>query len=150
MRVIVSGSRSWDRPEPLWTVLDIIAEEAAKVGDDEMVVVHGAAFPRRRNPDGRFPLESADYLADLWCRRGGHPLPVRADRWPADWTANKKTAGLARNRQMVDAGADVVLAFHRDNSPGTRHCIGVAERAGLPVQVFQYAELAEGAADASP
>lgn len=140
-RLLVTGSRHWDRPDVIWESLDRIAAELAAAGDDELVVVHGACFPSKRGPDGRFPLESADYLADLWCRRAGHPLKVRAERHPAKWKQLGKRAGRIRNASMVELGADLVLAFLRDDSTGTTGCIELAERAGLTPHVLDYADL---------
>jgi hypothetical protein len=42
---------------------------------------------------------------------------------------------------MVDLGADLVLAFLRDNSRGTTGCIELAERAGLTPHVVDYDSL---------
>lgn len=142
MRVLITGSRNWNRPDVIWSCLDILARELAEAGETELLVVHGAAFPKRRDPvTGLFPLESADYLADMWCRRGGRPLPIHVERHPANWRAHRKRAGLLRNQKMVQLGADVVLAFHRDGSPGTAQCVELAERAEIPVQVIDYADL---------
>jgi hypothetical protein len=141
MRLIVTGSRTWDRPDAVWGALDILAHELAAAGETELVVVHGACFPTKRGPDGKFPLESADYLADLWCRRDGHPLKVRAERHPAKWRQYRKRAGYLRNKAMVDLGADLVLAFLRDDSAGTTGCIELAEAAGLTPHVLDYADL---------
>lgn len=141
MRVLVTGSRNWDRPDVIWSSLDHIARETAAIGDDELVVVHGACFPTRRDADGRWPLESADYLADLWCRRSDHPLRVRAERHPARWRQLGKRAGYERNKLMVSLGAHLVLAFLRDESPGTTGCIELAERAGLTVRPLIYEAL---------
>jgi hypothetical protein len=140
MRVIVTGSREWDKPETVWGCLDIIAKEAAAVGDREMVVVHGACFPKR-DKAGDMPLKSADYLAYLWARRMGQPLRVRHEPHPAKWGANRRAAGILRNRQMGKLGADVCLAFLRDGSPGTTDMIRVAEEHEIPTQVIDYAEV---------
>lgn len=56
MRILVSGSRSWSRPDVVAECLTILAREAAAAGDTEFVVVHGAA------PFG------ADAQADAWIR----------------------------------------------------------------------------------
>jgi hypothetical protein len=141
MRLLVTGSRDWDKPEVVWGALDIIAKETAAIGDS-LTVVHGACFPKHRGPDGRFPLVSADYLADLWCRRE-QPLPVAVERHPARWRELGKRAGYVRNLAMVQLGADLVLAFLRNDSPGTTGCIDLAERAGITVQVLDYDSLPE-------
>lgn len=141
-RVLVTGSRDWDCPDVVWGRLDRVATEAAQVGERELVVVHGACFPRRDPVMRELPLRSADYLADLWCRRRDHhPLPVRVEQHPANWRTHGRAAGPIRNQAMADLGADACLAFVRGNSPGTTGMIRIAERAGIPVQVVDYADL---------
>lgn len=129
MRVLVTGSRSWDRQDVIEACLDIIAAEAAAEGVERLVVVHGCA-------------QGADMFADRWTRRPGHPLEVRAERHPADWTKGKG-AGHARNRRMIQAGADVCLAFIRDASSGATRCAEWAERAGIHVERLEYGSLPE-------
>lgn len=46
-------------------------------------------------------------------------------------------AGLYRNQEMVDLGADVVLAFQRNGSRGTQDCMDRARRAGLTVVLVE-------------
>jgi hypothetical protein len=130
MRVLVTGSRTWDRPDVIEACLDIIANEAAAIGEQRLVVVHGAAL-------------GADTIADGWVRRGGHPLDVTAERHPARWSAEGRVAGLNRNRRMVERGADVCLAFVRDGSRGATHCARIAEEAEIPVQRLDYEDLPE-------
>lgn len=51
---------------------------------------------------------------------------------PADWSWGNG-AGMHRNQEMVDLGADVCLAFIRGKSSGTRDCADKAAKAGIPV-----------------
>lgn len=157
MRLIVSGSRSWNRPDAVWGCLDILAAECAAAGDAELLVVHGAAYPRERH--GVRPDTSADWLAHLWCERGDHPLTVVEIPCPAAWRycaedckpGHRKRnrngawycplAGHRRNEAMAEAGADLLLAFWRNGSAGTRHMIRAAEAAGIPVKTIDYADL---------
>lgn len=86
-----------------------------------MVVIHGGA-------------KGADAMADHWAsivQRMG--LPVKVESHNADWDRHGKAAGPIRNQEMVDAGADVCLAFPLGESRGTRHCMKAAEQAGIPV-----------------
>ncbi len=46
------------------------------------------------------------------------------------------TAGHRRNQRMVEAGADIVLAFWRDHSSGTKNCLDLAKAAGLPIDPY--------------
>jgi hypothetical protein len=57
-------------------------------------------------------------------------IPVRCFR--ADWHAYGRAAGPIRNRAMLDAGADQVLAFAWMAGPGTKDCAAEARRRGIP------------------
>ena len=130
MRVLVAGSRNFDRPDVVAGCLSILASEAVKAGDTELVVVHGCA-------------DGADAHADEWVRTGEHPweLNVTAERHPANWSKYGKAAGFKRNAEMVHAGADVALVFWRDESRGAGHTIRLAEEAEIPTQIVRYEDL---------
>lgn len=137
MRVLVTGSRTWEAAAVVYSVLDILAKEAAAVGDDEFVVVHGAC------PQG------ADKIADGWVRNNSAPLPVKPDRFPAFWRQEGNGAGYKRNARMVEAGADLCLAFiapcakptcrrpKPHGSHGAAHCADLAERSEITVRRFE-------------
>lgn len=116
-RVLFTGSRDWGE--------DSIAERAelkfalSKVFEPGAVLVSGVC------PTG------ADYLAEqFWTACGG-----TVDPFPADWSQGRK-AGPQRNQGMVDKGADVCLAFIRNNSRGATGCADMAEKAGIPTYRF--------------
>lgn len=136
MRVLVTSSRSWDRPDVVWSCLDIVAREAFEAGDEKVTVVHGAC------PTG------GDQHADAWGRltrqRPAWPFEawsIQVERHPADWQTHGRRAGFVRNQHMVSLGADLVLGFLRGDSRGTGHCLELAERAGLTVRVLRYEDL---------
>lgn len=124
---MITASRSWDRPEAIWAVLDIIASNAAAVGETQLTVVHGCA-------------KGGDTHADEWVRKGEHPLQVTAERHPPDWSTHGKRAGFVRNATMVHGSADICLAFIRSASKGASGTADLAERAGITVQRFEYIE----------
>jgi len=57
---------------------------------------------------------------------------------PAIWRLHGKAAGPIRNRQMLDMGPELVIAFHHDyqNSKGTKDCVEEAKRRGIPVEII--------------
>jgi hypothetical protein len=116
-RVLVTGSRTWRRPDRINAVLDQILEIVGP-----FVLVHGDC------PNG------PDALADDWA--GRHPEVV-VERHPADWKMGKQ-AGFWRNQHMVNLGADLCIGFMRNNSPGTLHCTTAAICAGIKTRVYRY------------
>lgn len=143
VRVLVTGSRAWDDRKAIEDALldawhDAVQTVSPEVG---VVVVHGDC------PAG------ADAIAKQWATDNG----LSHEPHPADWSEpcpdnclsrpHRKTsrkhgeycplAGHRRNQRMVDLGADLVLAFHRNNSRGTGDCIARAKTAGIPVRIFE-------------
>lgn len=114
-RVLVTGSRDWTNAT---TIRDALA---AQWGDGTAVLVSGAC------PAG------ADRIAEMfWTRWGG-----RVERHRADWHQHGRSAGFWRNAAMVELGADVCLAFIRNNSRGASHTAALAETAAIPTHRHQ-------------
>lgn len=116
-RVLVTGSR-------LFTAAHIMQEALERAMDElgtDLVVMHGAA----RGVD-----ELADVLAPA--------LGLTVERWPAAWERWGRSAGLIRNHEMINSGADLCLAFRVDGLPcnGTSHCARYAGMAGIPVRWY--------------
>lgn len=110
-RVLVTGSRDWTDTR----VISVALVEHMWPGD---VLVHGAA-------------KGADSLAaGLWEAFG----PVEPHPYPP---GSGKRGGYLRNKEMVDAGADICLAFIWNNSRGASMCAGLAEKAGIPVVYYR-------------
>lgn len=70
-------------------------------------------------------------VAVLWRALGGTDEPH-----PADWRAHGRAAGPIRNKEMIYAGADAVVAFIRDGSPGASGTARMADAVGIPVRVY--------------
>lgn len=75
----------------------------------------------------------ADYAAEV-LRGAGWDILI--EEHLADWDEHGLAAGIVRNQLMVDLGADIMLAFIRNNSPGATHCLKAAQTAGLDTRVF--------------
>ncbi|QEQ93849.1 DprA-like DNA processing chain A [Streptomyces phage Maya] len=124
MRVLVTGSRDWSDRDAVWDALDDILG-----AHQELTLVHGDC------PTG------ADRYADDWAldiqMLYGEDV-VSIERHPADWNGpRKRGAGFARNAEMVKLGADLCLAFIRNESNGATHCSELAEKAGIKTQIFR-------------
>lgn len=118
MRILVTGSRDWDDEGTIRLAL----AQITMLHGHEHVVVHGGA----RGAD-----TIAGAVADAWT--GG----MTTETHPADWNQYGKRAGFVRNAEMVNAGADVCLAFIRNNSRGATMCAQLAEKAGIPVRYYR-------------
>lgn len=127
-RVLVTGSRNWDRVHEVYRALD-----GQLATHEHLLLIHG------------FCSRGADHFAERWywaARRDG--AQVRRKGFHADWSPGSY-AGFARNGRMVAYGADVCLAFAavcikpgckwrgKHPSHGTTHCADAAEAAGIPV-----------------
>lgn len=119
MRILFTGSRTWDN---VATIIGAVQLEVwlAEAKQEETVFVHGAC-PR-----------GADKIADDLAKQWG----VAVETHPADWSIGR-SAGFVRNKQMVDLGADVCLAFIKDNSRGATHTANLAKAAGIPTKIYR-------------
>ena len=119
-RVLVTGSRTW-------------ADEAVITDALREYWAAGAVLISGACPRG------ADAITErLWSSWGG-----QVERHPADWETGR-AAGMERNAAMVAAGADVCLAFIRDDSPGASHAARLADLAGIPVHRYEHPEQSKG------
>lgn len=113
-RFIFTGSRHWTDEKPVERLL------LALMGKyPQMTVVHGDA----RGLDtlvGKIATE----------------LGLRVEAWPAKWGTEGRAAGPLRNQRMVDQGARATWAFPVDGSVGTYDCMNRADKAGIPVYVY--------------
>jgi hypothetical protein len=123
-RIIISGSRLMRDEGPIRLALRELGASADSLDvKGGVTVVHGGA-------------EGCDFLADFVVSRE-YPH-FKLEQHPADWDRWGKRAGPLRNKHMIDAGADVVLAFPSIGglTNGTRGTISLAIDAGIPVRVY--------------
>lgn len=117
MRILITGTRywSWELEKAVEHALETIEE----INDCAVVVMHGGA-------------PGADRVAADWAERHGRQV----EKYFADWSRGRR-AGPERNQRMVDAGADMCLAFPGPSSVGTWDCVRRARAADIPVEVFE-------------
>ena len=124
MRILVTGSRTWIDRNCICRALEaVVTEFDAWHEPDE----YGNTLPKNVTLiHGGCPT-GADSIADDWAISSIVNIEVHR----ADWTQVGRRAGPIRNLRMVHAGADICLAFIKDESRGATHCAGVAERNGI-------------------
>jgi gene 61 protein len=122
-RLLITGSRAHQ-----WTPYDshallIAVQEILEKTHALPILVHGGATG-----------------ADTEAARAGQRLlnlPIEIHR--ADWNTYGRAAGPIRNKEMVNLGADLCLAFpdhpKGQGSRGTWGCIELAHQAGIPTLV---------------
>lgn len=113
-RVLITGSRAWTRE-------DLIHEALRRVYDTwgPFRLVHGGAI-------------GADQLAGKIMRQHNYGV---VEVHPAQWAQHPgRSGGFARNKFMVDLGADLCIAFILNHSNGASGCADLAEEAGIPTR----------------
>jgi hypothetical protein len=123
MRILVTGSRDWDDREEIVHALLDTRDNQSRAGKrmTVMTLVEGAC------PTG------ADAIAHEYAIKWGWDT----ERHPADWDTHGKKAGFVRNKTMVDAGANICLAFIKNDSRGATMCAQLARDAGIPVKEYR-------------
>ncbi|WP_422928597.1 SLOG family protein [Singulisphaera sp. PoT] len=133
MRVIITGDRNWYDPDLAESVLNRLL---LRYGPS-LTIVHGAG--------GGIDRSFAEACRDLDLEQESHPAHweeldhpaavVRQDRKGRPYNAN---AGPIRNAEMVAAGAEMCIAFHRaiSSSKGTKDCARQAIAAGIPTYLI--------------
>lgn len=117
MKMVVAGSRN---PVITQTHVDrAIVSTCVKFQSFPSVIFSGCA-------------KGVDSFGEEFARVWNIPI----EEFPADRNAHGKRAGMIRNCQMVDAGADVLVAVWDGSSHGTKHVIECAKSKGLNVFVY--------------
>lgn len=133
MRVIVTGSRHWTDRGAVYDALNNVYKERGP-----FVLVHGDC------------ATGADAMAHDWYGVAAHLVRVEEQRFPASWEARGAKAGPERNKRMVKAGAQLLLAFLESctkancdkprphDSHGTAGCVQLARDAGIEVKEIRH------------
>lgn len=124
MRIIVTGSRKWADKRAVWDALNATLLECGA-----FVLIHGGCST------------GADAMAHQWCWAAQRFVPshVKEEVFKANWEGRGKAAGPERNQRMIEAGADLVLAFALPEGSGTQHTMKLARAAGIEVREFAHA-----------
>jgi UDP-N-acetylmuramoylalanine-D-glutamate ligase len=110
MRVLVCGGRDYNDFDTVYDYLKVLVTHQL----EPVTIIHGAA-------------RGADSLAALAAER----LGFDTEQYPANWSKHGRAAGPIRNKQMLDSGLDLVIAF--PGGRGTANMITQARKAGVEV-----------------
>lgn len=124
-RVLVTGARDTAPAQDAYVrgkLAELQEADRALHGDRLMIVV-----------DGRCPTGGVDRAAQKWAERTDG---VESEGHPAKWKQLGDRAGPARNTEMVQLGAHIVLAFPGQWSRGTWDCLTKAVNAGIPPRLY--------------
>ena len=117
-RILVTGYRHWKDPAVIYKALTTHIADSP-FGTNHVTIVH-------KNSGG----------ADRTAEKYAVDFSIRSERHVANWRKYGKAAGPLRNQEMVDAGADICLAFLDPLSVGTKDCLQRAAVAGIPIARF--------------
>ena len=141
-RVIVTGSREFTDEKIIDDALyNLWHDNIGYQSTDKLVIIQGGAA-------------GADKLAREIAANNTDTALL--ENYPADWehcdincdpdhrrvrlgdVTYCPKAGYRRNKQMLDSGADVVLAFYKTGAAnkGTQMMVDLAEAAGIPVRKY--------------
>ena len=100
------------------------AATLAEIGGDQVRIVSGHC-------------RGADLMGERYAHENGLELSV----FPAEWNIYGRRAGFVRNTQMADFASEegnegALIAFWDGQSRGTKMMIGIAQKKGIAVHVF--------------
>ncbi|KKN10226.1 hypothetical protein LCGC14_1038820 [marine sediment metagenome] len=113
MKLVIAGSRDFEDYELLKRFCLIYRDKITEI-------VSGCA-------------RGADLMGEKYAKEIG--IPVK--RFPANWNKYGKSAGMIRNKEMMQYG-DHLIAFWDSESRGTAHIIGLARDSEKEFDVIHY------------
>lgn len=129
-RLLITGSRTWTDREAIARALD---KAVVNPHQWKVILVHGGA-------------RGVDTMAAELAKEHGWSVEKHNAHWYEHddkcpgWHEGEricKRAGHRRNEHMVSLGADLCLAFIKDQSTGATGCAKAAEAANIPVIRFE-------------
>lgn len=98
-----------------------------------------AVFKSQFNP-GDLVIHGGARGVDTWANECAEYRGCKIDVWPANWEKHGKSAGIMRNRQMLDeayAKHGRALILWDGVSMGTKHMLDLVERVGMSLTLVK-------------
>jgi hypothetical protein len=127
MRVVVCGSRDFDDWELFAGVMN--GMRAWHHWPSDTVILEGAC-----------PYGGADKMAEMWAAQWEHGHEAFPPAIRPGWSKPTSYEFLARNRAMIDSGADLCVAFVNkplEKSRGTAYTVDYARKQGVKTIVVE-------------
>lgn len=125
LRVLVTGSRTWQNSALIRAVLVDIHHSSSSIVD----------LGRIRLVSGHCP-DGADFIAEGIAEG----LDWSIEKHPALWHVHGKRAGYVRNEEMVASTPNLCVAFWDGVSRGTKHTMDLCERYGVALYTYRSDE----------
>lgn len=113
MRILITGSRDW---------INAIAIEHAL---------------RQHSIAGAILVHGDCRGADKIGKKVWNSLGLKDEPHPANWTKYGPAAGPIRNREMINSGIDLCLAFIKNFSTGSTMCAEAAHAKGIRTEIYR-------------
>lgn len=129
-RILITGSRHWN--DLAWIEREL--NWAAVIFGDDAILV-----------SGNCPTGADRMCEEFWEKH----IQGVVERHPANWDVyrvekgQKNPAGFIRNKEMVNLGADICIAFILNSSAGATHTVDLAKKAGIRTVVHTIEYKAE-------
>ena len=115
MRILITGSRNYNNFNEIYWILETIINKF-NINPNQSTIIHGGCRG-----------------TDITTGHASVALGFKLELYPANWDKYGKATGPIRNREMVNANIDLVLAFPIGKSYGTRNTINKAEKKQIPI-----------------
>ena len=117
MRVLFSGSRQFDDDQAVIRILEKLISRVDSTS--QITIVHGGAA-------------GLDSMVGVLAHHAGMTVEVHY----ANWQKHGNAAGVIRNQEMVDLGANMLVAYPLPGGRGTQDCIKRARKANIPTMIY--------------
>lgn len=123
MKILVVGSRTFNQYELMVRTLDKVILESTGIARDgnnnHIEIISGGAH-------------GADKMSEVYAKQINCKMTI----FPADWRKHGRSAGFTRNKEMVEYGPDLCVAFRVSGSLGTSHTIKLCREKGIPTKII--------------